>query len=72
MKKHGQTFLFILLVLFLIAISSVVIQQASLGLSDLFNMARCFPPNEACFVLVALAVFIGWSARRIIRRFGRK
>ena len=72
MKKHGQTFLFILLVLFLIAIASVLIQHGSLGLSRLFHGARIFPPNGEFVQLTAIAVFTGWSARRIIRKFGRK
>ena len=72
MKKHTQTFLYIILVLFLVAIASVLIDQGSLGLSRLFSRARIYPPNGEFIQLMAIAVFVGWSLNRLIRKFGGK
>jgi hypothetical protein len=72
MQKYAKTFLYIILVLFLIAIASVFIGQGSIGLSRLFQGARILPPNAEFAQLMAISVFVGWSLNRIIRRFGGK
>jgi len=72
MQRYTQIILMIALFLILIAVASVFIGQGSIGLSYLFHKARCFPPNGEFIQLLLIAVFGGWSARRIIRRFGGK